>query len=141
MDHKLANVLYRKIKQRSCGRDSTEADIPTRIDEYLSPRMCCIAPSKIGSNESIFCSEPLWYQYKTRLDWTMVLKRCNLASITRYVLRFQQRPRWFIRPSRRQRPSGEMKTTVEPFRSPEQTSTGVKIEEHKKGQNHPELLR
>lgn len=68
MDHKLANVLYRKIKQRSCGRDSTEADIPTRIDEYLSPRMCCIAPSKIGSNESIFCSEPLWYQYKTRLD-------------------------------------------------------------------------
>ncbi|KAL1933078.1 hypothetical protein VTP01DRAFT_8756 [Rhizomucor pusillus] len=83
MDHKLANALYRKIKQRNRGRDSIEADIATR-----------------------------WYQYKTRLDRTMVFEEvfrivsypsCNhvfprdgnaadyLAPITRYVLRFQQR--------------------------------------------------
>ncbi|KAL1931895.1 hypothetical protein VTP01DRAFT_8951 [Rhizomucor pusillus] len=41
MDHKVANALYRKIKQRNRRRDSTNADIATRVDEYLSSKMCC----------------------------------------------------------------------------------------------------
>lgn len=40
MNDKLTNALYRKTQQRSRGRDTKEADIPTRVDEHLSSRMC-----------------------------------------------------------------------------------------------------
>ncbi|KAL1934166.1 hypothetical protein VTP01DRAFT_6348 [Rhizomucor pusillus] len=89
---------------------------PVYLQESMSiaPQECAvIAPSKAGSNESIFCSDPCGTSARhgtTRLYLEKVLRvvSCpfcnhmfhrdgdaadNLMSITRYVLRFQQRPR------------------------------------------------
>ncbi|KAL1926177.1 hypothetical protein VTP01DRAFT_6042 [Rhizomucor pusillus] len=133
MDHKLANALYRRIKQRNRGCDSTNADIPTRVDEYLSSKMCCYCTKQGRKQRVDFLQRTpvVSEQDAARLDdghekvfRVVTCQNCNLVfhrdgnasdnltSITRYMLRFQERPRWFIRPSSRQRTASDRGTTV-----------------------------
>ncbi|KAF7721575.1 hypothetical protein EC973_004467, partial [Apophysomyces ossiformis] len=118
MDHKIANALYRKINQKNRNKDRQHADVCTRVDEYLTSKVCCRC-----SKEAV--------QDRARLEkgQEKVLRvvQCancgrtfhrdgnaadNQATIARYMLRFQQRPRWFIRPSRCLEAAGEEEAMV-----------------------------
>ncbi|KAL1928383.1 hypothetical protein VTP01DRAFT_2739 [Rhizomucor pusillus] len=131
--NKLANALYRKIKQRNRGRDSTNTDIATRVDEYISSKMRCYCTKQSRGQPVDFLQRTpvVPVQDAARLDddhekafrvvtcqnFNRVFRHDgdpadNLASITQYMLRFQERPRWFVRSSRRQRTASDRGTTV-----------------------------
>ncbi|KAL1930526.1 hypothetical protein VTP01DRAFT_10688 [Rhizomucor pusillus] len=125
MDYKLPNALYSKIKQHSRGRDRMEADIATKVDEYLSSRVCCYC-TKQGREQQVDFLQ-LLVQDTARLDddlekvfrtiWRPLHNTCYGSSNARAGLSdhrdVKDHPKKWILP-------------VEPFQSPQRTSAGQK---------------
>ncbi|KAF7728189.1 hypothetical protein EC973_006583 [Apophysomyces ossiformis] len=116
MDHKIANALYRKINQKNRSKDRQHADVCTRVDEYLTSKVCCRCSKKDRAR--------LENDAREKEQRVLRCENCghtfhwdsnaadNQATIARYMLRFQQRPRCFIHPSRHLEAAGEEEAMV-----------------------------
>ncbi|CDH49181.1 predicted protein [Lichtheimia corymbifera JMRC:FSU:9682] len=122
MDQKLINALFRKIKQANRGRQVNARDICTRVDEYMTSQTCCrcIKNAEISQAEyhvrQATINDRMTQNAQGQVQLFRVV-RCaqhpdqhtyhrdgnaaeNMATILRYMIRFQRRPNRFIRQSR-----------------------------------------
>ncbi|KAI7873650.1 hypothetical protein K492DRAFT_200548 [Lichtheimia hyalospora FSU 10163] len=121
MDQKLINALFRKIKQVNRSKVVHLRDFCTRVDEYMTSQTCCrcIKDTIVAQAEYLVRQANLFDRMEQNAQGQVEVYRIvvcehnnvhiyhrdgnaaeNMATIMRYMLRFQQRPARFIRPSR-----------------------------------------